>query len=77
MPVHDRSVVLGHSLILQGHVTGHPRPAIVWQHPHGHALVDDGVNIRAYYGEDGLIQLQVRRHRMSRTDCIEFARRPV
>jgi hypothetical protein len=57
--VHDRNVFLGHSFIVQGHVLGNPRPAIVWQHPYGHTLVDDGVNIHTHYGDDGAIQLQV------------------
>ncbi|CAF4591052.1 unnamed protein product, partial [Rotaria magnacalcarata] len=48
--VHDRSVFLGQPLILQGHVLGNPRPAVVWQHPRGHTLVDDGVNIYTHYG---------------------------
>ena len=55
----DRSVFLGQSLILQGHVVGHPRPTITWQHPRGHTLVDDGLNIHTYYGDDGTIYLQV------------------
>jgi hypothetical protein len=55
---HDRSVFLGQSLILQGHVIGNPRP-IVWQHPRGQTLVDDGVNIHTHYGDDGKIHLQV------------------
>ncbi|CAF1270531.1 unnamed protein product [Rotaria sordida] len=58
--VHERSIFLGQSLILQGHVIGNPRPAIVWQHPHGHTLVDDSVNIHTHYGDDGTIRLQIR-----------------
>ncbi|CAF4780791.1 unnamed protein product, partial [Rotaria magnacalcarata] len=52
-------VFLGQPLILQGHVLGNPRPAVVWQHPRGHTLVDDGVNIYTHYGDDGTIHLQV------------------
>ena len=59
IPVHDRSVFLGQSLVIQGQVIGNPRPAIVWQHPCGHTLVDDGTNIHTYYGDDGTIHLQV------------------
>jgi hypothetical protein len=56
---HDQEVFLGQSLIIQGQVIGNPRPAIVWQHPHGHTLVDDGVNVHTHYHDDGTIQLQV------------------
>jgi hypothetical protein len=56
---HDQEVFLGQALIIQGQVIGNPRPAIVWQHPRGHTLVDDGVNIHTYYHDDGTIQLQV------------------
>ena len=59
LPVQDRHVFLGQSLVIQGHVQGNPRPAIVWQHPRGHTLLDDGTTIRTYYGDDGTIQLQV------------------
>lgn len=61
IPVHERTVFLGQSLILQGQVMGHPRAAIVWQHPSGRTLVDDGNLVRTHYGDDGLIQLQVKR----------------
>ncbi|CAF2637740.1 unnamed protein product [Rotaria sp. Silwood2] len=57
--VHERNIFLGQSLILQGHVIGNPRPAIVWQHPHGHTLVDDDTTIHTHYGDDGTIYLQV------------------
>ncbi len=56
---HDQDVFLGQSLIIQGQVIGNPRPAIVWQHPRGHTLVDDGINILTHYHDDGTIQLQV------------------
>jgi hypothetical protein len=56
---HDQEVFLGQSLIIQGQVIGNPRPAIVWQHPHGHTLVDDGVNVHTHYHDDGTIQLQL------------------
>ena len=56
---HEQEVFLGQALVIQGQVVGNPRPAIVWQHPRGHTLVDDGVNIRTYYHDDGTIQLQV------------------
>jgi hypothetical protein len=59
IPVRDRTISLGHTLILQGHALGNPRPAIVWQHPRGHTLIDDGTTIRTYYGDDGIIQLHV------------------
>ncbi|CAF3987599.1 unnamed protein product [Rotaria sp. Silwood2] len=58
--VHERNIFLGQSLILQGHVIGNPRPAIVWQHPHGHTLVDDDTTIHTHYGDDGTIYLQIR-----------------
>jgi hypothetical protein len=57
--IHDQSIFLGQLLIIQGHVIGNPRPAIVWQHPSGLTLVDDGVNIHTHYDDDGTIQLQV------------------
>ncbi|CAF4786936.1 unnamed protein product, partial [Rotaria socialis] len=69
--VHDRSVFLGQPLILQGHVLGNPRPAVVWQHPHGHALADDGVNIYTHYGDDGTIHLQIRSISMQDTGIYE------
>lgn len=59
IPVQELSVFLGQTLIIQGYVAGNPRPAIVWQHPRGHTLVDDGININTYYGDDGAIHLQV------------------
>ena len=55
----DHEVVLGQTLILQGQVNGNPRPAIVWQHPRGQTLVDDGVHIHTHYDDDGTIQLEV------------------
>ncbi|CAF2108325.1 unnamed protein product [Rotaria magnacalcarata] len=69
--VHDRSVFLGQPLILQGHVLGNPRPAVVWQHPRGHTLVDDGVNIYTHYGDDGTIHLQIRSISMQDTGIYE------
>jgi hypothetical protein len=57
--VHDRNVFLGQSLLLQGHIIGNPRPAIVWRHPSGHTLVDNNVDIHTHYGDDGIIYLQV------------------
>ncbi|CAF1074051.1 unnamed protein product [Adineta ricciae] len=59
LSVHERTLFLGQSLFLQGHVIGCPRPAIVWQHPRGYALIDDGVNVHTHYGEDGIIYLQL------------------
>ncbi|CAF4548601.1 unnamed protein product, partial [Rotaria magnacalcarata] len=69
--VHDRSVFIGQPLILQGHVLGNPRPAVVWQHPRGHTLVDDGVNIYTHYGDDGTIHLQIRSISMQDTGIYE------
>lgn len=57
--IHEQNVYLGQLLIIQGHVIGNPRPAIVWQHPCSQTLVDDNINVRTHYDDDGTIQLQV------------------
>lgn len=59
LSTNEQNVYLGQLLVIQGHVFGNPRPAIVWQHPSGHTLVDDNINVHTHYDEDGTIQLQV------------------
>lgn len=56
---YEETGFLTQSLIIQGYVNGIPRPAIVWKHPRGQTLVDDGANVHTQYDEDGRIQLQV------------------
>ncbi|CAF0962665.1 unnamed protein product, partial [Didymodactylos carnosus] len=60
IPFQDRTVIIPNSLTLIGHVSGNPRPAIVWQHPLGHTLISDGgVHVNTLYNDDGTIQLQI------------------